>query len=84
MDRNESEYPVSNDIYNMIMMLASKLEAVDVYQEYAQDMEGSDAECLRRIEADDRQHIELLIDQIENAIRERGLRPGGRRGGGSR
>ena len=78
MDRNESEYPVSNDIYNMIMMLASKLEAVDVYQEYAQDMDGKDAEVLRRIEADDRQHIELLIDQIEAAIGERGLRPGGR------
>jgi hypothetical protein len=64
------------------MMLASKLEAIDVYQEYAQDMEDGEAEVLRRIEADDRQHVELLIDQIEASVRKNGLRPGGSRGGG--
>lgn len=79
MDRDESEYPVRNDIYNLIMMLASKLEAIEVYQEYAQDMEDGEAAVLRRIEADDRQHVELLIDQIEKSVRDHGLRPGGSR-----
>ena len=84
MDRNESEYPISNDIYNLIAILTSKLEAVEAYQVYAEDMEGEEAAALQRIEADDRAHIDTLINLIENHVRDRGLRPGGGGGGGGR
>ena len=33
MDERDMEYPISNDIYNLLAVLTSKLEAVEAYQQ---------------------------------------------------
>ena len=72
---DEIEYPVSNESYNLLSILTSKLEALAAYETYAEDLEGDALELLQQIEADDRRHIELLIPLVEGHIKTNGLRP---------
>ena len=72
----EMEYPISNEAYNLLSVLTSKLEALGAYHIYLQDdMDDEARKAIEKVEADDRQHVEFLIDQVEKHIRTYGLRP---------
>lgn len=52
--------PIDNQTYNLLQVLTSKLEAVEAYNIYEEDMDGEAASLLRQIADDDRRHVELL------------------------
>jgi hypothetical protein len=54
---NEYDSPVDNQTYNLLQILTSKLEAVEAYNIYDEDMDGDAAELMNRIAADDRRHV---------------------------
>jgi len=58
------ESPVDDATYDLLMALASKLEAIDTYRVYASD--GS-PELWRELASDERRHADRLVD----ALRER-------------
>jgi hypothetical protein len=58
------ESPVDDATYDLLMALASKLEAIDTYRVYASD--GS-PELWRELAADERRHADRLVE----ALRER-------------
>jgi hypothetical protein len=62
------EYPVSNEVYNLLSMLTNKLQALEAYDHYGKDMDSTGRAALQRITTDDRAHVELLIDQLEAQI----------------
>ena len=72
---NKTDYPVSNEVYNLLSMLTNKLQALEAYHNYTKDMDLASRKALQRIEADDRAHVELLIDQLETQIKQHGMRP---------
>ncbi len=69
------DYPVSNEVYNLLSMLTNKLQALEAYDKYGKDMDSAGRDALKRITADDRAHIELLIDALEAQIKQNGMRP---------
>jgi hypothetical protein len=69
------DYPVSNEVYNMLSMLTNKLQALEAYDRYSKDMDGEGRDMVKRIAQDDRQHVEQLITQLETHIRANGMRP---------
>jgi hypothetical protein len=69
------DYPVSNEVYNLLSMLTNKLQALEAYDRYGKDMDSSGRDVVKRMEQDDRQHVELLITQLETQIRQNGMRP---------
>lgn len=69
------EYPVSNEVYNLLSMLTNKLQALEAYDHYSKDMKGTGSDAVKRIATDDRAHVELLIDQLEAQIKQHGMRP---------
>ncbi len=69
------DYPVSNEVYNMLSMLTNKLQALEAYDRYSKDMDGEGRDLVKRIAQDDRQHVEQLITQLETHIRANGMRP---------
>jgi hypothetical protein len=69
------DYPVSNEVYNMLSMLTNKLQALEAYDHYSKDMDSDGRDLVKRIAQDDRQHVEQLINQLETHIRANGMRP---------
>ena len=59
------ESPVDDATYNVLMALASKLEAIDTYRKYANDGSGSD--LWSQLAADDRRHADRLLEELKGA-----------------
>jgi hypothetical protein len=53
--------PVDNQTYNLLQILTSKLEAVEAYEIYAEDLDEQAATVLQEIDADDRRHVSMLL-----------------------
>ena len=58
--------PVDDATYNLMMALASKLEAIDVYKKYAND--GTNAELWAELAHDDRRHADRLYEELRKTI----------------
>ena len=59
-----SSSPVDDATYNLLQALTSKLEALEVYEQYQED---DDTGTFRRLLEEDREHATLLLE----ALRER-------------
>ena len=57
--------PGDDATYNLLMALTSKLEAIDVYQAYAED---GHAELWRDLATDERQHAERLFNELKQRL----------------
>jgi len=57
--------PISNEAYNLITALQSKLEGLDAYSSYAQD---GDKELWRKLSEQDMQSVRLLADELERMV----------------
>jgi len=58
--------PVDDATYNVLMALASKLEAIDTYRKYADD--GGDSTLWRELAADDRRHADRLLEELRGRL----------------
>lgn len=78
------ESPVDNETYNLMSTLTSKLEALEVYERYLQDVAGESRAVFEEIAADDRRHAEMLMEAVRQALtagsRQRGERSATRAG----
>ncbi len=61
---NEYDSPIDNQTYNLLQILTSKLEAVEAYNIYEEDMEGEAAQLVSRIAEDDRRHVAELAKAL--------------------
>ena len=60
-----SASPVDDRTYNLLQALTSKLEAIDAYEQYAQDdQDGTFTELIE----DERRHAERLLEALRRAI----------------
>jgi hypothetical protein len=58
--------PVDDYTYDLLQALTSKLEAIEAYNMYAEDEQGSD--LFRQLARDDRQHAERLLDALRQRL----------------
>ncbi len=65
MDGEWIESPVDDETYNVLMALASKLEAIDTYQVYAGD---GQPELWRELALDERRHAERLVNELKQRL----------------
>ena len=65
LDGEWIESPVDDGTYNLMMALASKLEAIDVYQVYADD---GQADMWRELAAHERRHAERLFVELKQRL----------------
>ena len=63
--------PISNEAYNVITALQSKLEGLEAYRKYSQDQGGQVWSRLSQIE---QQSVGLLVDELERIVKEGKLR----------
>ena len=60
------ESPVDDATYNVLMALASKLEAIDTYRKYASD--GKNGELWQQLAQDDRKHADKLLQELRSCL----------------
>ena len=59
------ESPVDDATYDLLMALASKLEAIDTYRVYATD---GDAELWQALARDERHHADRLLEALRRRL----------------
>lgn len=62
---------VSNHLYDMMTVFRNKLEALAAYDKYMQDVSGDQEarRTLEQISSDDRRHVQMLCDHLEQMCR---------------
>jgi len=63
--------PISNDAYNVITALQSKLEGLEAYRKYAQ---SGNAHIWQELTRQDTEAVEQLVNELERMVREGKLR----------
>ena len=59
--------PISNDAYNVLTALQSKLEGMEAYRKYQKDGSG---EIWQKLSQADHQCVELLVGELERLVRD--------------
>ena len=59
------ESPLADPTYNLLMALTSKLEAIDVYQVYAEDGQG---DLWRDLATEERRHADRLLSALKERL----------------
>ena len=65
--------PITNEAYNVISALASKLEGLEAYRKYSKDGSGQIWQQLTQIEV---QGVQKLVDELETLVKDGKLRMG--------
>ena len=65
--------PISNEAYNVLSALHSKLEGLEAYRKYAQD---GDSQLWRQLSQQDTQAVETLVGELERLVQEQKFRVG--------
>ena len=64
--------PISNEAYNVITALQSKLEGLEAYRKYAQS--GGNSQLWQQLTQMDTQAVQLLTQELERLAQSGGLR----------
>ena len=65
---------ISNATYNLLAVLLSKLEGLEAYDTYLEDMDGEGRKIIEQIARDDERHAQMLRETIERMVKEGGLK----------
>jgi hypothetical protein len=60
--------PISNEAYDILTALQSKLEGLEAYKKYAQN--GSDSRLWQQLTQSDVQAVDLLAQELERMVRD--------------
>lgn len=67
--RSPSESPVSDQTYDLMQALTSKLEAIEAYEMYRDDCEGEVRQLFEELITEERQHAERLLAALRTEFR---------------
>ncbi len=65
---------LSDSTYDLLAVLLTKLEGLDAYDEYMEDLTGEGKQVIEQIRRDDERHAQMLRDTIERMVKEGGFR----------
>jgi hypothetical protein len=65
---------ISDATYNLLAIMLSKLEGLEAYDTYLEDMDGEGRKIIEQIRGDDEKHAEMLRAAVERMVREGGLK----------
>ncbi len=65
--------PISNEAYNVLSALHSKLEGLEAYRKYSQD---GDPQLWQQLSQQDNQAVQTLVGELERLVREGRFRMG--------
>ena len=64
----EQGYPVDNNTYNLLQMLASKLEAQEAYRKYLNDADQQTRGLIQELMQQDEQAARRLLQAVKQVV----------------
>ena len=61
-------YPVDNATYDLMTTLTEKLQAIESYRKYQQDVSGKEAQLYQELIDEDSRHAERIYDVLREKI----------------
>jgi hypothetical protein len=65
---------ISDSTYYLLGILLTKLEGLEAYDTYLEDMTGEEQQIIEQIRRDDERHAEILRTYLEQTIKTGGLK----------
>ncbi|HET6313426.1 MAG TPA: hypothetical protein VFH60_06290 [Chloroflexia bacterium] len=65
---------LSDNTYNLLAILLSKLEGLEAYDTYLQDANDDSRKIIEQIARDDERHAEMLRSAVESLVKNGGLK----------
>ena len=65
---------LSDNTYNLLAILLSKLEGLEAYDTYLQDATDDSRKIIEQIARDDERHAEMLRAAVETLVKNGGLK----------
>ena len=65
---------ISDSTYNLLAVLLSKLEGLEAYDTYLDDMDGEGKQIIEDIRRDDERHAQRLREAVEKLVQQNGLK----------
>ncbi|MEO8287214.1 MAG: hypothetical protein ABI670_12380 [Chloroflexota bacterium] len=65
---------ISDSTYNLLAILLTKLEGLEAYDTYLEDMDSEGSQIIEQIRRDDERHAEMLRSQVEQLVQKNGLK----------
>ena len=65
---------LSDNTYNLLAILLSKLEGLEAYDTYLQDATDESRKIIEQIARDDERHAEMLRSAVESMVKNGGLK----------
>ena len=65
---------LSDNTYNLLAILLSKLEGLEAYDTYLQDANDDSRKIIEQIARDDERHAEMLRAAVESMVKNGGLK----------
>lgn len=62
------QFPVDDGTYNLMTTLTEKLQALDTYRIYAEDVEGPELELYQQLIEEDTRHAERIYEMLKERI----------------
>ena len=70
MERGTStQFPVDDATYDLMVTLTEKLQAIETYQKYIQDVSGREQELYRKLIDEDSRHAEEIMQVLKEHLR---------------
>jgi hypothetical protein len=64
----EVNFPVDDGTYNLMTTLTEKLQALDTYRIYAEDVEGRELELYQELIEEDTRHAQKIWEVLKERI----------------
>jgi rubrerythrin len=66
--QGQEGYPVDNNTYNMLSMVTSKLEALEVYRKYQKDADAQTRPIIDQLIREDEEHARMLLGVLKDLL----------------
>lgn len=64
----DTGYPVDDGTYNLMTTLTEKLQAIESYRMYAEDVSGREQELYQQLIEEDTRHAEQIFELLKQRI----------------
>ncbi len=65
---SEVEYPVDDGTYNLMTTLTEKLQAIESYRIYSEDVEGREQELYQELIDEDTRHAQRIYEVLKERM----------------
>jgi rubrerythrin len=65
----QAQFPVDDATYDLMVTLTEKLQAIETYQKYSQDVNGRERDLYQRLIEEDSRHAEEILEVLRERLR---------------